>query len=150
LLAASSDIACAIRALFADGIPRSRDLAMRDLAHAIGHRRLGARIEDRMHGALIMAVRRRILENTGNTLRLLTRAIGDYEREELQTLFLAALSGRAWTDQDDAIQAFARGLGFRRTGPAITDAAEATIRTLIRQDRLERDGRMLRRAAKSR
>jgi hypothetical protein len=140
-----TDIACAIRALFVDGIARSRDRAMRDLAQALGHRRLGARIEERMHGALIMAVRRRILENTGDVLRLLTRGIGDYEREELQTLFLAALGGRAWTDQDDAIQAFARWLGFRRTGPAITEAAEATIRTLIRQDRLERDGRMLRR-----
>jgi hypothetical protein len=98
-----------------------------------------------MHGALIMAVRRRILENTPEGLRLLTRTIGDYTRDEVQTQFLASLQGRAWTEQEDAIRGFARWLGFQRTGPVIAEEATSTIRTLIRQGRLERDGISIRR-----
>jgi hypothetical protein len=87
----------------------------------------------------------RFLENSPEGLRLLTRAIGDYTREELQAQFLASLQGRAWTAQEEAIRAFARWLGFHRTGPAIAETAAATIRTLIRQGRLERHGSLIRR-----
>jgi type I restriction enzyme R subunit len=140
-----AEIACEIRALFSGGVVRPRDQAIRDLALALGYRRVGAKIRDRMNGALLMAVRRRILENTGDGLRLATRAIGDYAKEDLQTQFLASLGGRAWTERDEAIQGFARWLGFARTGSVITETAEGTIRSLLRQERLERDGTRIRR-----
>lgn len=140
-----SEIACAVRALFAGGGVLPREQAIRDLAVVLGHRRLGTKIRDRMNGALVMAVRRRILENTGAGLRLATRAIGDYGKDDLQTQFLASLGGRTWTDREAAIQGFARWLGFARTGPIIAETAETTIRSLIRQRRLERDASQVRR-----
>jgi len=51
----------------------------------------------------------------------------------------------AWTDEDEAIRAGTRYLGFRRTGPKISKAFKSAINGLLRQNELERNGRFLRR-----
>jgi hypothetical protein len=72
-----------------------------------------------------------------------------YEPGFLRKLFLASLADqrnpRTWIDQDEAIVAATRYLGFRNTGPRIRKSFKTAIRLLIRNGDLERDGRSIRR-----
>jgi hypothetical protein len=54
--------------------------------------------------------------------------------------FLLGAIGTTWWDQEDAIRAAARHLGFRRTGSAIQEAFKSAINGAIRQGLIERDG----------
>jgi hypothetical protein len=92
------------------------------------------------------AVRRGILDNTGGNLKIGAKSIEQYEREFLKDQFLASLGGSAWTEREDAIRAFARWLGFRRTGPAIDETARSLINGLIRAARIESEGTQIRKA----
>lgn len=60
----------------------------------------------------------------------------------LKSQFLAAISehGRVWTAREDAIRAFARWLGFRRSGSVIDETARKLINRLLRDGRLQKDG----------
>lgn len=72
------------------------------------------------------------------------RTINDYDREFLKDQMLTAL-GTAWWDRDEAIGATTRHLGFARTGSQIDEALRSCISGLLRQDRLEAGGTMIRR-----
>lgn len=140
------DLVCDVRAVFADGKHRSREDAIRELARVRGYQRVGPSIRDQMNSALLAAVRRGTLVNSSEGLALGGRSIRDYDKPNLEKQFLASMTGRAWKDQDAAVLDFARWLGFARTGSVITETAELVIRSLIRQGRLERDRRSIRRA----
>jgi hypothetical protein len=90
-------------------------------------------------------VRRGILENNGSGLCIHARSLEEYDRAFLKDQFLASLQGKAWTERDDAVQGFARWMGFRRTGPTIADTARSLINGLIREERLESEGSRIRR-----
>lgn len=117
---------------------------LRALARALGYQRLGARVRETLSDDLLTAVRRGILKNDRGELSLEARSIGDYHRDFLKTQFLASL-GRIWTSRDDATRAFARWLGFARTGSAIADTVRSLINGLLREGRLERDADQIRR-----
>jgi hypothetical protein len=135
-----------IREIFSSGPARDRETAMRELADAMGYQRLGPVIRDVLHRDILTAVRRGILQNNGGELSLLSRSIEEYDREFLKEQFLASI-GRKWTDRDEACRAFARWLGFARTGPVIEQTARSLMNGLLREDRLEADGQsMIRRA----
>ncbi len=104
-------------------------------------------IREVLHRDLLAAVRRGILQNQGGELSLLSRSIDEYDRDFLKDQFLASI-GRKWTDRDEACRAFARWLGFARTGPVIEQTARSLMNGLLREDRLEADGQsMIRRSA---
>ncbi len=130
---------CSIRQLFSDGRSCDRATALRQLAQALGHQRLGPRIRKALSTDLRTAVRRRILQNERGKLSLNCRTIEDYDRSFLKAQFLASLA-RTWTSRDAATTAFARWLGFARTGPIITDTTRSLIRGLLREGRIESDG----------
>ena len=92
------------------------------------------------------AVRRGILESGNGVLKLAVASIEHYDRAHLKDQFLASLSGHRWVDRDDAIRAFARWMGFRRTGSSIDDTARSLVNGLIREGRIESDGGMIRRS----
>lgn len=135
-----------IRQYFSDGVDREREEAITGIARELGYKRTGVRIAEELDNAIRAAVRRGILENDALTLRLATRSVTDYQREFLKEQFLASLNGRHWVDRDDAIRAFARWLGFRRTGVAIDEEARSVIKGLLREKRLESDGDSIRRS----
>lgn len=108
------------------------------------YQRVGARIREVLDTDLLTAVRRGILQNERGELSLLCRDIERYDRDFLKEQFLASL-GRGWTDRDEAIRAFARWLGFVRTGPKLDETARSVINGLLREQRLETDGPNLRR-----
>jgi hypothetical protein len=137
------DVLAEVRLLFSDGQPRDRETALRDLADALGYERLGPRIRETLETDLLTAARRGIIENVRGDLSLFHRSIEQYERAFLKDQFLASL-GRAWTDRDDASRAFARWLGFTRTGPTIHKTARSIINGLLRENRIEADGRRIR------
>jgi hypothetical protein len=98
-----------------------------------------------MANVIRTAVRRGILESSGEEVAIATRNISDYERDFLKGQFLASMQGRGWTDRSESIRTFARWLGFRRTGPYIEEAARSLINGLIREGRLESEGSEIRR-----
>ena len=136
---------CAVRQLFNDGTVRNRDSAIGDLAGQVGFARVGSRIRESLDNAVRTAVRRGILENNGSGLRIQARSLEEYDRAFLKDQFLASLQGKAWTEREDAVQGFARWMGFRRTGSTIADMARSLINGLIREERLESDGSRIRR-----
>jgi hypothetical protein len=137
-------VLCVIRQVFSTGVCRDREIALHVIAETLGYGRLGPVIRETLETDLLAAARRGILNRGGSKLSLLCRSIGDYDRAFLKDQFLASL-GRTWTDRDDACRSFARWLGFARTGPAITATARSLINGLLREGRLETDGRNIRR-----
>ena len=136
---------CAIRQLFSDGQSRGREEAIKDLSRQLGHERVGPRIGEELSNALRTAVRRGILSNNNDTLELMVRAISDYKRDFLKDQFLASLQGRSWEERDTAIRNFARWLGFSRTGPVVDKTTRSLISGLLRENKLESDGLLIRR-----
>ncbi len=134
-----TDVLCAVRALFSDGVARDRSTAIRDLSHALGYQRTGSRIQEVLATDLLTAVRRGIVVNDGGLYSLGFRTLTDCTRESLKNDFESAI-GRGWIHRDDAVRAFARWLGFARVGKVIDDTARSLINGLIREDRLETDG----------
>jgi hypothetical protein len=140
------ELICTIRQLFNDGEERERDEAIDTLARDLGYQRTGTQIREELDNALRTAVRRGILTSERGSLRLLARQIDGYERDFLKEQFLASLAGRQWTEREDAARAFARWLGFRRTGRIIDETAKSLINGLLREGRLESSGSQIRRA----
>jgi hypothetical protein len=139
------DLICRIRQLFGDGQKRERDTAIDVLVRELGYQRTGTRIHEELDNALRTAVRRGILASEPGAVRLFARTIEQYDRDFLKEQFLASLLGRQWIEREDAIRAFARWMGFRRTGPAIEDTARSLINGLLRECRLESGGSQIRR-----
>lgn len=142
----ADELICAVRQLFNDGSIRDRDTAIGDLAGQVGFARVGSRIRESLDNVVRTAMRRGILENNGSGLRIHARSLEEYDRSFLKEQFLASLRGKAWTERDDAVQGFARWMGFRRTGSTIADTARSLINGLIREERLESDGSRIRRS----
>lgn len=140
------DLTCRIRALFADGRPRDRDAAIRELCTELESGDAAGELREAMDNGLRTAVRRGILSSQAGTLRLHLSSIDDYDRDFLKEQFLASLGGRAWRDRSDVSRVLARFLGFRRTGPAIETAVRSIINGLIRERRLEVRGDEIRRS----
>ena len=109
----------------------------------MGFDRLGPRIRAVIEGDLLAAARRGVISGDRGMFRLDCRSIADYPRDLIKK-YLLAVMGSTWWEQDDAIRAAARHLGFRRAGPAIQRAFRSAISGAIRQGRLERDGGRIR------
>jgi hypothetical protein len=140
-----TEVLCTIRQVFGDSEARDRDSAIRDVAAALGYQRVGPRIREVLHTDLLTAVRRGILQNKNGQLSLLARDLRDYQRDFLKKNFLSAI-GRTWIERADAIQAFARWLGFSRTGSVIEETGYSLINGLLRDRHLEADKSQIRRA----
>jgi hypothetical protein len=128
-----------IRELFAADGSRDRDQAIRDLAAALGYKRVGPKIADVLSNDFRTAVRRGILGKDRNEFRLLCRSVDEYELDHLVQMLVAAM-GSGWQSRDDATTATARHLGFRRTGSKIVAAFKSAINAAIRRGLIERDG----------
>ena len=83
-------------------------------------------------------------ENERGTLKILCKTIEGYDRDFLKDQFLASI-GRPWVEREEAVRAFTRFMGFRRAGEKIQDTVRSLINGLIREDRLESDGQLIRR-----
>jgi len=138
-------VLCTIRKVFSTGAARDRETALRDVAKAMGHQRLGAKARKVLETDLLTAVRRGILENERGQLSLLARHMSDYERSFLKEMFLAAI-GRRWVEREEAIRLLARHMGFARTGSEMMKLGRSLINGLIRTKELESEGKeMIRR-----
>jgi len=128
-----------IREVFSSGGARDREQAIREVAEALGYRRLGSHIREAVGDHLRTAVRRGIIVNDRGLLESDCRAIHDYPRDLLVEYLLAAMGG-GWWERADAITATARHLGFRRTGKNVMAALKSAINAAVRRGLLERDG----------
>jgi len=139
-----NDVLCTIRQMFSEGLELTREEAFRKIAKELGYDRVGSKIEEILDSDIRTAVKRGILENERGTLKILCKTIEGYDREFLKDQFLASI-GRAWVERDEAVRAFTRFMGFRRAGEKIQDTVRSLINGLLREDRLESDGQLIRR-----
>ncbi|KZD25691.1 AIPR family protein [Tardiphaga robiniae] len=135
-----------LREVFSDGLVRDRDGAIVELARQFGFRRTGSKVREDIDKLIRTAVRRGILGSNGKGLSLAASKISDYERDFLKDQFVASMPSRAWIERTDSIRAFARWLGYRRTGSIITETMRSIIAGLIRETRIESDGSRIRRS----
>ena len=138
------EVLCAIRKLFNDGGWRDRETTLKELSAALGYGRLGSHIREVLSTDLLTAVRRGILTSEAGEYALAFRSITELPRDPLKDRFLTAI-GRPWISRDDATRAFARSLGYARTGEQIAATARSLINGLLREGRLESDGELIRR-----
>ena len=139
-----NDVLYTIRQMFSEGLELSRDLAFKKIAKELGYDRVCSKIEETLNSDIRTAVKRGILENERGTLKILCKTIEGYEKEFLKDQFLASI-GRSWVEREEAVRAFARFMGFRRAGEKIQDTVRSLVNGLLREDRLESDGQMIRR-----
>lgn len=140
------EVLCTIRKVFGDGAERERDMALHDIAYALGYQRLGPRIREALSAHFMAALRRGIVVNVDSKYRLGFRSFADCPRDVLKDAFESAI-GRAWIVREDAIRSFARWAGFGRVGDVIDQTARSLINGLIREGRVETNGlELIRRA----
>jgi hypothetical protein len=135
------DVMATLRELFAGGTQMDREETLRALQAHFGWQRLGPKVRAELEADLVTAVKRGILHNERGTLSLATRSMSDYTKAECKQHFLAA-QVRAWVTREEAIRTWARHLGFRRAGPQIQELGRSVINGLLREGRLEADGRL--------
>lgn len=143
-----------IRKVFAEAGTRTgadRHEALKAVSRELGFGRVGNNIREELERDMRTAVMRKIIErvNGDGTYRLATRTIEDYLEEgpdKYATLrrFVRAAIGYTWTDDEEAIRATARYLGFARVGDNIASLLKSTIRSGLLQRELERDGNTIR------
>jgi hypothetical protein len=139
-----NEVLCTIRQMFSEGLELSRELAFKKIAKELGYDRVGSKIEETLDSDIRTAVKRGILENERGTLKILCKTIEGYERDFLKDQFLASI-GRPWVEREEGVRAFTRFMGFRRAGEKIQDTVRSLINGLLREDRLESDGHLIRR-----
>jgi len=139
------DILPAIRQVFSGGGPRDRQAAIREVFRLLPGNRLTARVREEIDNALTTAAHRGIIRTKGGLLHCACRTISDYPRELLKQYLVGAMKS-VWWEEDEAIRAAARHLGFGKAGPNIQTEFRSAIRGALRQGLLERDGTMIRRA----
>ncbi len=115
-----------VRELFSSHINLDQKSAVRRLALAYGHQRAGKNVQSEMLSHLRIAVRRGIIENNKGSYSLLCKSIDGYDRAFLKSQLIASLP-RRWISREEAIQQFARWLGFRRTGKKIVELTRSLI-----------------------
>lgn len=146
LWAEDNNAMCVIRDVLSDGPMNAADL-IRQTAYGLGYKRAVAGISTALEGVLLAAARRGVTVRKSGMVQLLAHSIADYDDEHLKDQFLAALSrqGSGLIEREQAIRAFARWMGFARTGPVIADVGASLIRKLLRADRLLASGSQIRR-----
>lgn len=144
--AADNDVMCIIRDVLSKA-PLTHDELIRQTAYGLGYQRAVLGISTALEGALLAAARRGITMRNGNLVQLQAHSIADYDEDHLKTQFLAAISRQTsgYIERDQAVRAFARWMGFARTGPVIADVGASLIRKLIRAGRLLTNGSQIRR-----
>jgi hypothetical protein len=129
-----NDIMCTIREILSAGPLSPKDL-ITQTAQAFGCKYVTQRVSGTLEGVLLAAARRKITCRNGGMLSLWTRSINGYEDEHLKTQYLAALRklGTGWVEQDQVMRAFARRLGYSRTGASIAARGQTQVGKLRRE-----------------
>lgn len=137
---------CIVRDLLSAGPMSPQDL-IRQVAYGLGYQRAVAGISQALEGVLRAASRRGIVVRQAGMVHLLAKSIADYDDGHLREQFLAALSRESagWIEREDSVRAFARWMGYARTGPVIAETGASLIRKLLRSDRLVAAGTQIRR-----
>lgn len=144
--AADNDVMCIVREVLSKG-PLTSDELIRQTAYGLGYQRAALGISTALEGSLHAAARRGITMRNGNLVQLQAHSIADYDHEHLKNQFLAAISRQTsgFIEREQAVRAFARWMGFARTGPVIADVGASLIRKLIHAGRLQTSGSQIRR-----
>jgi len=124
------------------------DELLKAMARTLGWVRISRARREVLAGVINTASRRRIAINRAGWVELYARSIDGYDKDFLKDQFLAALSAQSggYVEREDALRAFARWMGFLRTGSRIVEHGEAVVRSLVRTKRLLVQGSCVKRA----
>jgi hypothetical protein len=141
-----NDVMCCVRDVLNAG-PCSADELIRQVSYQLGYERASSKIQLVLQDVLRTAARRGILIRHAATVQLVASSITGYEDNHLKAQFLAALSGQSagFVERQDAVVAFARWMGYARTGPVIKEVSKSLIYRLLRAGKLVANGTMIRR-----
>ena len=120
-----------------------RDVAISRIARDLDFGRTSPRIREAIDGGLRAASRRGVVYSKQGRVYPYCKWFRDYSRDDLKDALLAVL-GRTWWDQEEAIRAAVRYLGFSKVNPKKRRELRPALKGLILQDRLERDGGWIR------
>ncbi|NVB39476.1 restriction endonuclease subunit S [Pseudenhygromyxa sp. WMMC2535] len=126
-----------------------REATLHALAEHLGYQRVSAPLRKRLDGHLLAAVRRGVLEGgTGDELRLATRRLEDYERDELVAALRSITRRRCVYARDELARALLAHLGFHRLTKGARAAIKSAFNAAVRRGVFERvDAQQLRRAS---
>ncbi len=141
------EVMCLVRHVFKNGAVLDRDTAVKRVCQLLGYSRPGATVRAMIKGDVSTALRRGIIDRQVGQLRLSSDHIHGFTRVSMKEVFCSTL-GYSWTDRGAAIRAFARYLGYARTGLNIDSTTRSMITGLLREGRIESDGSRIRRIKK--
>ncbi|MCA9028879.1 MAG: hypothetical protein KDA86_26990 [Planctomycetaceae bacterium] len=116
---------------------------LREVAGLLGYQRLGSRIKESLKGHMRAAIRRRVIEADGDSVRTLTATMNDYTREELRDTLISVMRKGTTYEREDVIYAVAHHLGFSRVTDAVREPIKSAINSAIRQGVLGYEGSMI-------
>ena len=117
-----------------------RDELLKDVSVILGYKRLGPKIVEALRNHLRAAIRRRIIETEGATVRAGTTSMADYDLEELRESFRSVMRKGTSYEREDTIHSLASYLGFSRVTDNSRDSIKSAINSAIRQGILGYDG----------
>lgn len=117
-----------------------REEFLRAVLGLLGYKRLGPRKRHALQGHMRAAIRRKIIEADGDTVRLCTGKMADYELQNLrETICSVTRKGRTY-DREDVIGAVAARLGFTQVREKVRKPIKSAINSAIRQGILGYEG----------
>lgn len=116
---------------------------LREVAGLLGYQRLGSRIKESLKGHMRAAIRRRIIEADGDSVRTMTATMNDYTREELRDTLISVMRKGTTYEREVVIYAVAHHLGFSRVTDAVRDPIKSAINSGIRQSILGYEGSVI-------
>jgi hypothetical protein len=142
--AKQKEVLYANRQIFRKGPELSRGLASIRITEEPGNDSIGSKRKEILDSDIRTAAKRGNLGNRAGILKSLCKTIEGYDRKLLKDQFLVSFGG-PWVVRQQAVRVFTRIMGFRRAGEKIQDTVRFLINGLLREDRLESDGQMIRR-----
>lgn len=141
LWAEENDAICRMRALLSDAPLSEADL-IRQTAYKLGYQKASPQISHALQGVLRAAVRRGVAVREDRVISLMCRSVDEYSDDHLKDQFAAAMrrESSGWITREDAVRAFARWMGYAKTGSTIDVKGASLIRKLLLAKRIEASG----------
>jgi hypothetical protein len=127
----------------------SRDELLKAVSARLGYERLGPRIKETLKGHLRAAMRRKVIEADGDSVRIATPTMATYW-EQYRDDFIDLLCGTMRTGQryerEYVIYALAARLGFERVKETVEEPIRSAINGAIRRGLIQSEGNLIWRA----
>ncbi|KIG11600.1 hypothetical protein DB30_03129 [Enhygromyxa salina] len=128
-----------LRALLRNRAAIPREDTIRALAEGLGYERVSAKLRGRLEGHLRAAVSRQVLDpDSGDDLRLATRKLEDYTRDDLVEALRSVSREGSVYEREELARTLLDHLGFRRMTKGAGAAIKSAFNAAVRRELFER------------